>query len=266
MEYSIIKDTGEQVDTTGTSFKGEILATYDELVQTFGEPKKGGLEDKVTREWKIRFLNHEVASIYDWKDADCLEGIYRWHIGGFNQLVVIDVLTEYNNKMKEIKEMTMAEKKTSTEAKKEMHYFYLQMESSQMLVAYRDSRDSTEYPTWQWAVTLTTTERRLLDELPGTMDIEPDQSEESFGCNKLHQLRDNIKGDALKEYEVKLDFSYEIDHDFGIAGDITIYGDEGCVIEVEAKNEEDACAKAEELLLDEDDISEITIYTAEEIV
>jgi hypothetical protein len=263
MEHSIIKETGNQVDTFGTSLKGEIVATYYELTQTFGEPRKESADDKVTREWSVKFLNNEIATIYDWKDDDCLEGAYRWHIGGFNNSVVADVQHEYRSKMEEIKEKTTKEYEASTETVKEkekdIHYFYLQMMSRQMLIAYRDSTNNKLQPTWHWAVSLTTSERALIDELPGNLEVTPSKEGESFGCNRLHQLRRNIEEEALKEYEVEVEFTYEIEHDFGVAGYITLYGEEGCMINVEAKNEEDATTKAEDLLSDEYDIEDITV-------
>ena len=261
MEYSIIKETGDQVEACGTSLKGEILATYDELVQTFGEPRKDGPEDKITREWNVKFLNNEVATIYDWKDDDCLEGIYRWHIGGFNNSVVADVQHEYRSKMKEIKEKATKEYEASTETVKEkdIHYFYLKLENSQMLIAYRDATYNKLQPTWHWALSLTASERTLIDELPGNLMVTPSKEGESFGCNRLHQIRTNIRKDVLKEYKVEAEFTYEIEHDFGVAGDRTLYGEEGCMLEVEAKNKDDAGAKAEDLLLDEYEIKDVTI-------
>jgi len=260
-DLSIIKETGAHVETTGTSLKGEIIATYDELVQTFGEPRKNGSEDKVTREWNIEFLNNEIATIYDWKDANCLEGVYRWHIGGFNNYVVSDVHHEYQTKMKEIKEKDMKERKASTEETKvkDLHYFYLQMTNRRMLIAYRDSALEKPYPTWHWAVSLTDSEKDLIAELSGRLEVTPSKEGESFGCNRLYQIRTNIEDGLLKKYEVEAEFSYEVEHDFGIGGCITLYGEEGCMIEVEAKTEEEATEEAECLLRGEYDIEEVTI-------
>lgn len=76
----------------GTSLQGYISATFDELVNTFGEPGKGD-EYKTDAEWIIEFDDGTVATIYNWKDgrnycgSDGLdvEDITDWHIGGNGQ-------------------------------------------------------------------------------------------------------------------------------------------------------------------------------------
>ncbi len=71
------------VEANGTSLKGFIMATYDQLVEIFGEPTyKGG--DKTTAEWKLQFYDGTVATIYDWKMYDTPLGQYDWHIGGYD--------------------------------------------------------------------------------------------------------------------------------------------------------------------------------------
>ena len=74
----------------GSSLRGHIHATYDELVKVFGEPNILNAEegDKVFNEWGIRFEDGDddvYATIYDWKEMYANEshyGEYRWHIGG----------------------------------------------------------------------------------------------------------------------------------------------------------------------------------------
>ena len=76
----------------GTSLQGYISATFDELVNTFGEPGKGD-EYKTDAEWIIEFNDGTVATIYNWKDGRnyCgsggldVEDITDWHIGGNGQ-------------------------------------------------------------------------------------------------------------------------------------------------------------------------------------
>ena len=75
---------------SGSCLKGHITASYDALVEAFGEPNILNAEegDKVWNEWGIRFSEGDddiYATIYDWKEHDAYVshvGGYRWHIGG----------------------------------------------------------------------------------------------------------------------------------------------------------------------------------------
>jgi hypothetical protein len=74
-------------NTTGTSLKGYITASYDELVRVFGDPDVGPNDrnqDKVTCVWELTFGDGTVATIYDWKEGKTPMGKYSWHIGGRN--------------------------------------------------------------------------------------------------------------------------------------------------------------------------------------
>ena len=81
---------------SGSSLKGHITASYDALVEAFGEPNILNAEegDKVWNEWGIRFSEGDddiYATIYDWKEHDAYVshvGGYRWHIGG-NQVEAV---------------------------------------------------------------------------------------------------------------------------------------------------------------------------------
>ena len=77
----------------GTSLKGTITATFDQLVEKFGYPNilndKTPQADKVWWEWCIDFTDDDgwshVATIYDWKEigpSSARTGEYRWHVGG----------------------------------------------------------------------------------------------------------------------------------------------------------------------------------------
>lgn len=94
----------------GTHLQGYVTATYDELVEVFGEPdlKQSNLynlewemEDKIATEWY--FIGEDwngqalPCTIYDWKDYDA--GLrsrsgrpYEWHIGGKSLQAVQAVL------------------------------------------------------------------------------------------------------------------------------------------------------------------------------
>ena len=66
---------------------GTNKATFDELVQAFGEPFDGHY--KTDWEWEIEFDDGIVATIYNWKDGPNYCGshgkqsfeITEWHIG-----------------------------------------------------------------------------------------------------------------------------------------------------------------------------------------
>ena len=77
---------------SGSSLRGHVNATYQTLVDTFGEPNILNAEpngdDKVYNEWGVRFSDGDddiYATIYDWKEPHATVshyGEYRWHIGG----------------------------------------------------------------------------------------------------------------------------------------------------------------------------------------
>lgn len=74
----------------GSSLKGYIKTTYQDLVKCFGEPSSEGDGGyKVSFEWAIEFSDGTYATIYDWKlsqseRSDVRRGrIYEFHIGGF---------------------------------------------------------------------------------------------------------------------------------------------------------------------------------------
>lgn len=74
---------------TDTSFKGYVLATYQDLVDTFGSPTTNGDNYKVDVEWLIQ-TPHGIATIYNYKDGKAYLGegglnavqICEWHVGG----------------------------------------------------------------------------------------------------------------------------------------------------------------------------------------
>lgn len=82
----------------GTSLKGYVETTYDELVEKFGEPTITD-GDKTTVEWNLVFecdadngslgedgnTEYVTATIYDWKTSNTPMSEYDWHIGGFSE-------------------------------------------------------------------------------------------------------------------------------------------------------------------------------------
>jgi|TARA_Y100000310_G_C20704127_1_gene833258 hypothetical protein len=98
MNYKIY-DIGMDVDINMTSRAGQILTTYDELVEVFGEPTITTVEglDKTTKEWYIEFVDvvgrSVVATIYDWKYGSTPWGEVMWNIGGRDSRAA-DAVTE----------------------------------------------------------------------------------------------------------------------------------------------------------------------------
>ena len=76
----------------GTSLQGYIKASYEQLVQTFGQQKHNGDGWKTTCEWALEWEDGTVATIYDWKqstdylgeDGIHYEDVTDWNVGGNN--------------------------------------------------------------------------------------------------------------------------------------------------------------------------------------
>ena len=72
-----------------TSLQGKFRATYQELINVFGEPTwtEPSADDKVNTEWEFNDDEIGPITIYDWKDYDggarSRSGeSYEWHVGG----------------------------------------------------------------------------------------------------------------------------------------------------------------------------------------
>jgi hypothetical protein len=82
------------VNANGTSLKGHIKTTYNELVAAFGEPcvNDGPSEwEKVTIEWILRAQNGSIVTIYDWKNygkQPAPDEEFEWNIGGHHASAV----------------------------------------------------------------------------------------------------------------------------------------------------------------------------------
>jgi antitoxin component YwqK of YwqJK toxin-antitoxin module len=78
-----------------TCLQGYIVASYDRLVELFGEPTEGD-GYKVDAEWIVEFEDGTVATIYNWKNGRnyCghegypIELITDWNIGGYKKQAV----------------------------------------------------------------------------------------------------------------------------------------------------------------------------------
>jgi len=72
--------------TIGSSLKGHILATYNQLVEILGEPTypNPSGDEKVQKEWVVQFRG-DYFTIYDWKTFDVdytMNELESFHIGG----------------------------------------------------------------------------------------------------------------------------------------------------------------------------------------
>ena len=90
----------------GTSYKAAIIASYEDLVSTFGQPMKGD-DVKIEAEWIIRLPNNRIATIYNYKNSRCwsdelpeITQVRGWHIGGHKSDVVDPVLAMLGDKAK----------------------------------------------------------------------------------------------------------------------------------------------------------------------
>jgi hypothetical protein len=85
----------KRVNCGGTSFQGDLTATFANLKKKFGKPH-GSDGYKSDAEWEIEFENGVVATIYNWKNGKNYCGasgtaktkITNWHVGGKSQEAV----------------------------------------------------------------------------------------------------------------------------------------------------------------------------------
>lgn len=101
-----IKNPGHAARVTnGHSYKGTIYASYNDLVEIFGNPYyTDPVDSKSTSSWAIRYTDSDSEnryfSIYDWKARsydDVLHRLGNFNVGGD---VVIPELQDYINEKK----------------------------------------------------------------------------------------------------------------------------------------------------------------------
>lgn len=92
------------VDINGTHLQGYIETRYQTLVKVFGEPTYDDYgDDKTTVEWKLRFEDGTVATIYDYRTISTPIGTYDWHIGGRSPLAKQHVLNTVHEVLEEVR-------------------------------------------------------------------------------------------------------------------------------------------------------------------
>ena len=78
---------------SGTSLQGKIFASYNDLVDMFGEPAYEGIGDKITTEFVVEYQvsdgegdrKYGTFTLYDWHFARDLNDNYavtQWNVGG----------------------------------------------------------------------------------------------------------------------------------------------------------------------------------------
>lgn len=231
---TLVKETGNHIDMVGTCKRGEVAATLDEIIKAFGMPTMGGPEDKVTKQWDIKFEDDSLATIYDWKVPYPNDGSeYQWTIGGNSIDSAINVWAE----LKAIKDKQF----TAT------NYTYISIDDLQLKIA-----ESTGYPVvTKWCDSLTMSEGILLsaidDNYAVTKEFNTWQEVLTLGA-----LREAIDSHVVKKWDVACEIDYEAEVDLGVAGYVMVYGNDTEVnVDVHAKTEKEAKSLAVELLKDE---------------
>lgn len=93
---------------SGTSLRGYVTATREEIEAVFGAPTiaKAEPDDKVTTKWYLMFDDGvgTVATIYDWKRYELGAPIYgervEWHIGGHSETAVVRIAQFLNKNVR----------------------------------------------------------------------------------------------------------------------------------------------------------------------
>ena len=96
------------IKANGTHLQGNVGATYQELVEVFGEPIRYDsdgtthMNNKTDAEWRISFEDGTVATIYNYKnglnylgaEGKRVSEISMWNVGGHSERAVFLVNEE----------------------------------------------------------------------------------------------------------------------------------------------------------------------------
>lgn len=77
-----IKKINKDLDPYGTSLKGYVKTTFDNIVSKLGEPKHNDPDDKVLVYWVVQFDDGLIATIYIYRMTHVPKEEYQWHVGG----------------------------------------------------------------------------------------------------------------------------------------------------------------------------------------
>jgi len=102
------------MESNGTHLQGNVGATYQELVEVFGEPTRfewsEESDNKVDAQWAIKFEDGTIATIYNYKNGLNYLGaegkrvtqISMWNVGGHNErsvTLVNDEVIEWQHRL-----------------------------------------------------------------------------------------------------------------------------------------------------------------------
>jgi hypothetical protein len=102
--------------TYGTHLQGNVGATYQELVEVFGEPTRfewsEESDNKVDAQWAIKFEDGTIATIYNYKnglnylgaEGKRVSQIMMWNVGGYSERAVTlvnDEVIEWQHRLHE---------------------------------------------------------------------------------------------------------------------------------------------------------------------
>lgn len=73
--------TATEKEINGTSHQDTIIATEAELTAVFGEPNRERT-NRTTTDWRLRFEDGTIATIYDYFHANSRGDCQEWSIGG----------------------------------------------------------------------------------------------------------------------------------------------------------------------------------------
>ena len=69
MEINVNDFSTDNIDPTGTSFRGYLKVSYADLVKKLGEPTDDFDDCKSDAAWNIQWNDGMVATIYNWKNG-----------------------------------------------------------------------------------------------------------------------------------------------------------------------------------------------------
>ena len=80
----------KEIDITDTHGRGDLTATYGQLVELFGEPMDKTMGFKTDAEWVLEYENGAIVTIYNWKNGKnycgdeglAIEEVDTWSVGG----------------------------------------------------------------------------------------------------------------------------------------------------------------------------------------
>lgn len=95
---NFLTNNDKYIETDGTSKRGTIHVSYDDLISIFGEPLTDGIPEGSRVEWSIEFDDGVIATIYDKNETIPVEDVTDWIVGGKSHKSMLNVLMSLENK------------------------------------------------------------------------------------------------------------------------------------------------------------------------